>query len=147
MAQATGTAAALVLGVDHKKDAEILERAYNDARGVTADFNLNLLRRINRELGADFQPEAFRHLALYDAVHGRIEMHLVSETTQRIHLRGAAFRIEAGESILTEYSYKYSPAEVAELCRSAGFEVLRGWTDPKGWVGVYLCVAGSWETS
>jgi L-histidine N-alpha-methyltransferase len=140
MVRATSPSAALVLGVDLKKEAWIVERAYNDVRGVTADFNLNLLRRINRELGADFRLDAFRHLAFYDAVRGRVEMHLVSDSSQRIHFPEATFGVEPGETILTEYSHKYSPAEFGELCRGAGLEIVRGWTDPRGWVGVYLCV-------
>jgi dimethylhistidine N-methyltransferase len=127
--QTAGLADALLLGVDLKKDPRVIEAAYNDRRGVTAAFNLNLLARINRELDGDFRLDQFWHHAFYNPRHGRIEMHLVSRQDQRAHLAGEEFAIAEGESIRTEYSYKYSPGDVRDLAARAGFEVARTWTD------------------
>jgi dimethylhistidine N-methyltransferase len=142
MAQVMGPDGALVVGVDLRKDRHVLERAYNDAKGVTAEFNLNLLERLDRELEATFRRTAFRHLAFFNDVHGRIEMHLVSDSAQRVRVAGWTFDFEPGESILTEYSYKYSPEGFRGMCRDAGLEILRSWTDLRGWFGIYLCVPG-----
>jgi L-histidine Nalpha-methyltransferase len=122
----------LLIGVDLKKDVAVLERAYNDARGVTAAFNLNLLERINRELGGDFDPARFRHVAFYDPSHGRIEMHLVSRDEQVVRVGGVAFPFRQGESIRTENSYKYSPEDFATLTGRAGLAVRAVWTDEGG---------------
>lgn len=140
MTHVIGPQGALVVGVDLRKDSTVLERAYNDAKGVTAEFNLNLLQRLNRELEATFRVNAFRHLAFFNDVQGRIEMHLVSTSAQRVRVAGRTFDFEPGESILTEYSYKYSPEGFREVCRDAGLEILRSWTDRRGWFGIYLCV-------
>jgi dimethylhistidine N-methyltransferase len=115
----------LVMGVDLRKDPLTLNAAYNDAAGVTAEFNLNLLRRINRELGSDFQLEQFAHEAHYDEEAGRIEMHLRSLVDQEVHLGGRTFRFAAGETIHTENSYKYSLAGIRSLGEEAGFKVER----------------------
>lgn len=132
---------AMLVGVDLKKDAARLNAAYNDARGVTAAFNLNLLARINRELGADFGLAAFRHHAFYNGALGRIEMHLVSLKDQRVRVGGAAFAFRGGETIHTENSYKYSLDEFHALARSAGFEPVRSWTDGERQFAVhYLAV-------
>ena len=120
---------AMLVGVDLKKDAAALNAAYNDSRGVTAEFNLNLLKRINRELGADFDLAAFRHHAFYNAGLGRIEMHLVSTKDQQARVGGALFRFRGGETIHTENSYKYTVDEFQSLARSSGFEPARVWTD------------------
>jgi dimethylhistidine N-methyltransferase len=120
---------AMLVGVDLKKDAARLNAAYNDARGVTAEFNLNLLARINRELQADFDLAAFRHHAFYNGALGRVEMHLVSLKAQRVSMGGATFAFRGGETIHTENSYKYSVDEFHALARSAGFEPGRCWTD------------------
>jgi dimethylhistidine N-methyltransferase len=128
---------AVLVGVDLKKDPGIIERAYNDRRGVTAEFNLNLLRRLNRELGADFQPRAFRHRAFYDEAMGRIEMHLVSGADQRVRLDGRIIEFGPGESLRTEVAYKYTPVEFAKI---AGGRVERRWSDPRDWFGLFLCV-------
>src|SRR5262249_53889497 len=109
----------LLIGVDLKKDRAVLEAAYDDAKGVTAAFNLNLLTRANRELGADFDLGAFRHHAFYDDVEGRIEMQLVSARRQSVRVGTSVFRFDEGETISTEYSYKYDPGEFAALARSA----------------------------
>jgi len=118
----------MLIGVDLKKDIEVLERAYNDEEGVTADFNRNMLVRLNRELGADFEVENFSHKALYDREQGRIEMHLVSEVKQQAHLNGTTIDLQKGESIHTENSYKYSLQEFRELV-SDWFEVEKVWMD------------------
>lgn len=119
----------LLIGVDLKKDEAILEAAYNDARGITAAFNLNLLKRINTELGADIDLSQFRHHALYNDEAGRIEMHLVSETNQIVTIDGQQFSFESNETIHTENSYKYTLAEFAALGKEAGLKVRRVWTD------------------
>ena len=127
-----GQAARMLVGVDLKKDANVLHAAYNDSRRVTAAFNLNLLARINRELGADFDLRRFAHYAFYNAPLGRIEMHLVSLASQTVRLGSHRFAFDAGESIHTENSYKYSVEEFRTLAREAGFAGKRVWTDRKG---------------
>ncbi len=119
----------LLIGVDLKKDPAILNAAYNDAAGVTAAFNLNLLARCNRELDADFDLDAFAHRAFYNTAAGRIEMHLESLYTQTAQVAGRAFAFVAGETIHTENSYKYRPDEFRRLATQSGFEPLRAWTD------------------
>ncbi len=119
----------LLIGVDLKKDPDILHRAYNDTEGVTAAFNLNLLTRINRELEADFQTEQYRHYALYNPVQGRIEMHLVSMDDQQVRLGDTMLAVKQGETIWTESSYKYTLTEFAHLAQAAGFTVRQVWTD------------------
>ncbi len=136
MAQLCGPAGGLLVAADLKKDRAVLEAAYNDRAGVTAAFNLNLLTRIDRELGGDFVPEAFRHLAFYNARRGRIEMHLVSLKDQAVSVGGAVFSFRRGETVRTEYSYKYSPNDFAGLAERAGLCVKRLWTDAKGWFSV-----------
>lgn len=143
MVQAVGPTGALVVGIDLRKDPGLLERAYNDARGVTAEFNLNLLRRLNRELEATFRVNAFRHQAFFNDVHGRIEMHLVSTSSQRVRVAGTSIDFEPGESILTEYSYKYSPETFQGMCRDAGLEIVGAWTDHRKWFAIYTCVPQS----
>ncbi len=127
-----GPQGAMLVGVDLKKDANLLHAAYNDAKGVTAAFNLNLLARINRELGADFDLRRFRHYAFYNAALGRIEMHLVSLARQAVNIGNYRFAFEAGESIHTENSYKYSVEEFRALARRAGFKGEKVWLDPRG---------------
>jgi dimethylhistidine N-methyltransferase len=129
VAELCGPGGALLIGVDLKKPRAILERAYDDALGVTAEFNLNLLRRLNRELGADFALEQFDHRALWNEGEGRIEMHLVSRRRQEVKLDGHRVRFEPGETIHTENSYKYDLPDFRTLARSAGFEVERVWVD------------------
>ena len=130
----------LLIGVDLKKEHDVLNAAYNDAQGVTADFNYNLLTRINNELGADFDVEQFRHHAFYNAGNGRIEMHLVSETEQRVTIAGQAFDFEEGESIHTENSYKYSIPEFQALAGKAGFAPVKVWTDANGLFSLHYLV-------
>jgi dimethylhistidine N-methyltransferase len=124
-----GAGGGALIGVDLKKNNAVLDAAYNDARGVTAEFNLNVLRHINRELGADFDLAAFRHGARYVPSHGRIEMHLESVKPQRVTLAGRTFGFRAGETIHTENSYKYDVAEFADLALAAGFQPRQCWTD------------------
>jgi len=131
-----GPGGAALIGVDLKKPKPILDLAYNDPEGYTARFNLNMLARINRELGADFSLEAFRHFSFYDESRGRVEMHLVSRRDQRVQVQDASFTFRAGETIHTENSYKYAPEEFAALARDAGFAQRRMWTDAAGWFGV-----------
>ncbi len=119
----------LVIGVDLKKDAALIEAAYNDSAGVTAAFNLNLLARINRELGGDFDLGRFAHEARYNRTLSRVEIHIRSEADQLVHAAGRAFLLHAGERIHTEYSYKYDVAEFAALAAHAGFRRLETWTD------------------
>ncbi len=120
---------ALLIGVDLKKEVAILEAAYNDSAGVTAKFNLNMLERLNDELGATFVLENFRHNAVYNESEGRIEMHLISRQDQSFKVAGESFDIAGGESIRTECSYKFTLAEFARLAEQAGFSVARVWTD------------------
>lgn len=120
---------AVLIGVDLKKDVAILNRAYNDADGITARFNLNLLARINRELGADFDPAHFEHDAFYNEAMGRIEMHLVSARAQNVRVGDERYWFERGETIHTENSYKYSVAQFQVMGEAAGFNDVRTWTD------------------
>ncbi|MBT3992379.1 MAG: L-histidine N(alpha)-methyltransferase [Rhodospirillaceae bacterium] len=119
----------LLIGVDLKKDVDILNRAYNDAAGYTANFNLNLLHRMKRELGAQLDVSNFAHDAFYNEAAGRIEMHLISQRDQSVELGGQSFSFKKGESIHTENSYKYSIADFEDLARQSGFEALKSWTD------------------
>jgi L-histidine Nalpha-methyltransferase len=130
--QLAGPGGVVLVGVDTRKDVAKLEAAYNDARGVTAEFNRNLLRRIDRELDADFDPEQFEHVAHYDAARGRIQMHLRSRVAQTTRVDGHRFRFARGENLHTENSYKYAAAEFAELARCAGLAPERLWRDSGG---------------
>jgi dimethylhistidine N-methyltransferase len=131
---------ALLLGVDLVKDQALLLAAYDDVAGVTAAFNLNLLTRLNRELGAEFDPSAFAHRALWNEAQSRIEMHLESRNQQRVKLGALDLvaEFEAGETIHTENSYKYRPGLAASMLKAAGFAVTRSWTDERGWFEVAL---------
>jgi len=124
-----GAGAVLVVGVDLVKDESVLWRAYNDAEGVTAKFNLNLLTRTNRELGADFDLAAFEHCAFYNRRQSRIEMHLVSRRRQTVKINGATIAFRAGETIHTENSYKYTPTSFAALAERAGWSPIEVWSD------------------
>ena len=124
-----GEGAVFVVGVDLIKDDKVLYRAYNDAEGVTAKFNLNLLTRINRELGADFNLGAFEHRAFYNAQQHRIEMHLASTRRQKVRVNGAAIDFRAGETIHTENSYKYTIESFQALAGGSGWSPLKVWSD------------------
>lgn len=121
----------LLIGVDLVKDPARLHAAYNDAQGVTSAFNLNLLRRANAELDADFDPDGFAHAAFYNAPKQRIEMHLVSRRAQAVSLNGERFGFEEGETIHTEYSHKFTVDGLRALAVKAGFRPLAVWTDPE----------------
>ena len=128
----------LLIGVDLKKERAVLEAAYDDAQGVTALFNLNLLVRMNRELGADFRVEHFRHRAFYDEALGRIEMHLESLAAQTVRIAGQGFDFRRGETLHTEISCKYSVSEFQDMGRAAGFLPLDVWTDAERLFSVHL---------
>lgn len=126
----------LLLGVDLQKDVEILNRAYNDAHGVTAAFNLNLLTRINRELGADFDVDAFQHHAEYNTGKGRVEIFLVSESEQAVRVAGREFSFKKREAVCTEHSHKFTSAGLEKLARATGFRITETWTDERKWFAV-----------
>ena len=132
----------LLIGVDLKKDFNILHRAYNDSQGVTAQFNKHLLVRMNQELDADFQLSQFGHYAFYNPGQSRIEMHLVSLKNQTVRIGESEIAFKLGESIWTESSYKYTLEEFAQLAASAGFTVEQVWTDPRKLFSVQYLTAG-----
>lgn len=132
-----GEGGGLLIGVDLQKDRRIIEAAYNDSQGVTAEFNLNLLVRANRELSANFDLNNWRHRAIYNSKDGRIEMYLISEGDQRVHIEDRKFDFRAGEKILTEHSYKYTPEGLAALARNAGFQFEKLWIDDARLFGVF----------
>ncbi|MGI3778032.1 MAG: L-histidine N(alpha)-methyltransferase [Janthinobacterium lividum] len=133
-----GRGARFLVGADLRKDPARLVPAYDDAQGVTAAFNRNVLHHLNREAGADFEPEAFAHRALWNEALGRIEMHLVSLRTQEVRLGGRVIRFEAGETIHTENSYKHTVDGLRALAAEAGWTGLRVWTDPEGLFSIHL---------
>jgi dimethylhistidine N-methyltransferase len=142
IARLCGPGGGLLLGMDLKKDPALLVPAYNDREGVTAAFNLNLLERINHELGADFDLTAFRHSAVYNRELGRIEMFLISACDQVVHLGDSAIAFRREEAICTEHSYKYDLQEFEPLARSAGFQLEERWTDDRRrFAVVYLTLA------
>lgn len=146
MGVVAGTGGRLLIGVDLKKDPQRLHAAYNDASGVTAAFNRNVLARLNRELGADFDLRHFAHYAFYEPVLGRIEMHLVSEERQVVHIGSTEIGIEEGESIHTESSYKYTLGGFAELAAGAGWKVVKVFTDAQRQFSVqYLSRIERWD--
>ena len=138
MRRRLGAGGMMLVGVDLKKDRAILDAAYNDAAGMTAAFNLNLLARIDREIGGDFHRAEFRHLAFYDRDQGRIEMHLVSGKDQTVRVADATFRFAAGETIHTENSYKYDLDQFRRLGESAGWRAENVWTDPAQMFSLHL---------
>jgi dimethylhistidine N-methyltransferase len=133
-----GNGGGLLVGVDLKKDPGILEPAYNDNQGITAEFNLNVLERINRDLGADFDLAAFRHRAIYNEDAGRIEMRLISLKPQLVHVGEAAIEFAEDEPITTEYSYKYSLEGFRAAAERGGFDVECVWTDSRELFSVQL---------
>ena len=132
----------LLVGVDLKKSKALLEPAYDDSRGISAAFALNLLRRMNAELGADFDLDQFRYRASYNEIAGRIEMHLVSLVAQTITVAGEAIAFQAGEALRTEHSYKYSVLEFELLAIEAGFKPQKVWVDPQEWFAVHYLTLG-----
>jgi L-histidine N-alpha-methyltransferase len=137
----------LLVGIDLRKARRVLEPAYDDARGVTARFNRNLLARINRELGGRFDPDSFLHRAVYDEARGRIEMYLVSPRAQRVRIDALDLVVpfDAGEAIHTENSYKYSLEEIAALAQDAGLALERRWLDASGRFSLSLCARAGRE--
>jgi dimethylhistidine N-methyltransferase len=138
--QVCGPGGGLLIGTDQKKDPLMLHRAYNDALGITADFNLNILRRLNRELGANFVLDRFRHYAFYNPVFARVEMHLVSLIEHDVRVADVDIHFARGESIWTEASYKYNQDEFAELVAGAGWRVQEMWTDDRSLFSVEYLV-------
>ncbi|HXA08953.1 MAG TPA: L-histidine N(alpha)-methyltransferase [Chthoniobacterales bacterium] len=137
IARLCGKSGGLIIGVDLQKSSDVLEAAYNDSADVTAAFNLNLLVRANRELDADFDLTAWRHRAIYNQQAARIEMHLISERDQTVHLADREFHFGAGEKIITEFSYKHTVDGFAALAATAGFQLAHVWTDPKKFFAVF----------
>ncbi|HSX63861.1 MAG TPA: L-histidine N(alpha)-methyltransferase [Pseudoxanthomonas sp.] len=127
-----------LIGIDLQKDPALIEAAYNDAAGVTAAFTLNLLARLNRETGSDFDLTCFRHRAVYARDRGRIETFLVSLRKQDVHLGGRRFHFDEDEAMLVEYSHKYSDAGFAALAAAAGLAVADGRNDARDWFGLRL---------
>jgi dimethylhistidine N-methyltransferase len=127
----------LLIGVDLRKGRDVIEAGYNDTAGVTAQFNLNLLARANRELGANFDLRRWRHQAIYNSDAGRIEMYLISQIDQAVHIADHTFGFRSGEKIITEFSYKYAPEGFAALARDAGFEFQKMWTDDARLFGIF----------
>lgn len=136
-----GDGATLIVGVDLEKDERVLHDAYNDTAGVTAKFNLNVLVRINRDLGGNFDLSSFKHRAIYNRDRHRIEMHLISRKTQTVRLLGNTFSFRTGETIHTESSYKYSVERFTALARGSGWTSRAVWTDPDGMFSVHALVA------
>lgn len=132
----------LVLGIDRRKGVRVLHAAYNDAEGVTAAFNLNMLTRLNRELGADFDLERFEHRAFFNDAESRVEMHLESLEDQTVCVGGVPIELDRGETIWTESSYKYDRARLDMLASAAGFEITRLWTDARDQFWVALLSVG-----
>lgn len=130
MRSEVGPGGAMLIGVDLVKDRAVLEAAYNDRAGITAAFTLNMLHRFNRELGADFDLAGFAHRAQYNPMAERIETHIVSRRFQDVHIAGRTFHFEPGETMLVEYSCKYSQASFERLAARAGLQVTHTWTDP-----------------
>jgi dimethylhistidine N-methyltransferase len=131
-----GEDGALLIGVDLQKDPQVIDAAYNDSAGVTAEFNVNMLRHLNREFGTDFDLDTFEHRAAYKPDEGRVVVELVSTREQEAHVGGARVGFARDETIITEYSHKYTLDSFAGLAGQAGFTVDRVWTDPKEWFSV-----------
>jgi len=140
VADTVGPDGGLLIGVDLQKDVDVLEAAYNDAAGVTAAFNKNLLRRMNRELDATFDPDQFEHLSVWNEGKGCIESFLRSRKAQTVTVAGHSFSFEEGETIHTEYSYKYTLDGFAALAASADFSIETVWTDDRSYFSVQYCV-------
>lgn len=138
VARLVGPGGQLLIGIDLKKDRDVLERAYNDGQGVTAEFNLNILSHLNEALDADFDLDAFEHRARYDARRGCIEIHLVSKADQTVTIGGRHIDFRDGEAIHTENSYKYDVAQFDGMATMAGFTLRQRWTDDSGWFAVIL---------
>ena len=130
----------LLIGVDLKKDPNILHAAYNDQKGITAQFNFHVLENINKELNGNFDLNTFNHYAFYNPYYGRIEMHLMSKIYQNIQVQNQSFHFKAGETIHTENSYKYSQEDFQELAKKGGFEIKKVWADVDKLFALFYCV-------
>jgi dimethylhistidine N-methyltransferase len=137
VANVCGRRGGLLIGVDLQKDQNVIEAAYNDSAGVTAQFDLNLLARINREIGADFDLSHWRHRATYNSEAGRIEMYLISATDQTVRIQDREFHFRADERILTEHSYKHTPEGFIAMASQAGFDFVKLWTDDARLFGIF----------
>lgn len=141
VANLVGTGGGFMIGIDLIKDPDVLNLAYNDRKGVTAAFNLNILTHINRKCAADFRVDQFKHHAFYNQEAQRIEMHLISKVDQLVAVNGSVIRFAQGESILTEVSYKYTVEGFARMADQAGFEVRKVWVDSNNYFSVQYIVA------
>jgi L-histidine N-alpha-methyltransferase len=135
-----GKDGALLIGVDLQKDTAIIERAYNDKAGVTAEFNLNMLSRINHDFGANFDLNLFRHSAIYNDEYGRVELNLISECEQTVLIGGRSIHFDKGEALLTEHSHKYTLEQFSGMADRAGFVVHKVWTDPEQLFSIQYCL-------
>lgn len=135
-----GKDGALLIGVDLQKDTAIIERAYNDEAGVTAEFNLNMLSRINQEFGANFNLNLFGHSAIYNEKYDRVELNLISECEQLVRIGGQSIHFDKGEALLTEHSHKYTLEQFCGMADSAGFDVHKVWTDPEQLFSIQYCL-------
>ena len=138
IARTLGEDALLLIGIDRIKDTKRLSAAYDDAQGITAEFNLNLIHRINRELQGTIPAAAFRHVALWNDYEARIEMHLEAVRDMRFTVAGEPFSMARGETIHTENSFKYGPREARTLLRAGGWTPIAEWTDPEGLFALIL---------
>jgi dimethylhistidine N-methyltransferase len=141
VASLVGPGGGFLVGVDLQKDTDVLNQAYNDSKGVTAAFNLNMLAHLNQKFHADFDESQFEHFAFYNQQAGRIEMHLVSQHDQSVTINGYGFNLFKGESILTEVSYKHTVEGFATMANQAGFEVSKVWLDSNNYFSVQYLVA------
>lgn len=137
MSDVAGQAGGILIGVDLDKDRDVLHAAYNDAKGVTAEFNLNVLSRINRELGGNFDVSRFDHKAIFNEHESRIEMHLISNCDQSVEVQGSTFKFAVGESILTEYSHKYTIDSFSRMALTAGLTARNVWSDPNEMLAIF----------
>jgi len=143
IANVSGRGGGLLIGVDLQKDQNVIEAAYNDSAGVTAEFNLNLLAHINRKTGANFDLNQWQHRAIYNSEAGRIEMYLISQADQTVRIQDREFHFRAGERILTEHSYKHTPEGFISLAGKAGFDFVKLWTDDARLFGVFYFVTAT----
>jgi dimethylhistidine N-methyltransferase len=147
MRETMGEGSMLLIGMDRIKSPDILIPAYDDAQGVTGEFNLNLLRRINRELDADIPVEHFAHVARWNDSYARIEMHLEAQTDMTFEVLGECFSMAKGETIHTENSHKYGPRDARLLLRAGGWTMCHEWTDPDDWFALILAEAKPFQTA
>src|SRR5438874_8960968 len=143
IANVSGRGGGLLIGADLQKDQNVIEAAYNDSAGVTAEFNLNLLAHINRKTGANFDLNQWQHRAIYNSEAGRIEMYLISQADQTVRIQDREFHFRAGERILTEHSYKHTPEGFISLAGKAGFDFVKLWTDDARLFGVFYFITAT----